>query len=276
VFAVLIVVDLVSVDQRYVNNDSFVSSRVMNKPYKANKADLAILKDDSYFRVLDVESRLPAKSAYFHNSLNGYHAAKLKRYDELYDFYISKNNTNLLNLFNVKYVISGDEKEGVYPYPNPDANGNSWFIKDLNLVANANDEILSLEKLDSKNEAVFTGDNLKQTSFKVDSLATIHVKSYKPNHLEYISSNTNKGFAVFSEMYYENGWKASIDGKETKIHRVNYAFRGLEIPAGKHTVSFKFEPQVVKTGSKIALITSVIVLLLLIGGLFILYQKRNA
>ena len=212
VFAVLIVVDLVSVDQRYVNNDSFVSSRVMNKPYKANKADLAILKDDSYFRVLDVESRLPAKSAYFHNSLNGYHAAKLKRYDELYDFYISKNNTNLLNLFNVKYVISGDEKEGVYPYPNPDANGNSWFIKDLNLVANANDEILSLEKLDSKNEAVFTGDNLKQTSFKVDSLATIHVKSYKPNHLEYISSNTNKGFAVFSEMYYENGWKASIDG----------------------------------------------------------------
>ena len=276
VFAVLIVFDLVGVDRRYVNNDSFVPSRAMNKPYKANKADLAILKDDSHFRVLDVESRLPAKSAYFHNSLNGYHAAKLSRYSELYDFYISKNSANVLNLFNVKYVIADDEKEGVYPYPNPDANGNAWFVQTLKPVANANEEMLSLEKLDSKNEAIFTGNALKASSFTVDSLAIIKVKTYKPNHLEYETSNSNKGFAVFSEMYYGNGWIASIDGKELEINRVNYAFRGLEIPAGKHTVSFKFEPQVVKTGSTIALITSILVLLLLLGGLFILYQKRNA
>ena len=223
-----------------------------------------------------MESRLPAKSAYFHNSLNGYHAAKLSRYSELYDFYISKNSANVLNLFNVKYVIADDEKEGVYPYPNPDANGNAWFVQTLKPVANANEEMLSLEKLDSKNEAIFTGNALKASSFTVDSLAIIKVKTYKPNHLEYETSNSNKGFAVFSEMYYGNGWKASIDGKELEINRVNYAFRGLEIPAGKHTVSFKFEPQVVKTGSTIALITSILVLLLLLGGLFILYQKRNA
>ena len=276
VFAVLILFDLVGVDKRYVNNDSFVNARRMSKPYKANKADLAIHKDDSHFRVLDVESRLPAKSAYFHNSLNGYHAAKLKRYNELYDFYISKNNSNVLNMFNVKYVIAGDERGGANPYPNPDANGNAWFIKALNPVANANEEMLSLDKLDNKNVAIFTGDHLKQYVFKVDSLAKIEVKTYKPNKIEYTSTNTNKGFAIFSEMYYANGWKATIDGKEAPINRVNYALRGLEIPAGKHDITFSFEPQVIKTGSMIALITSIIVFLLLIGGIFILFKRKNA
>jgi len=276
VFAVLIVFDLVGVDKRYVNNDSFVSARKMIKPYKANKADLAILKDDTHFRVLDIESRLPSKAAYFHNSLNGYHAAKLNRFEALYNFYIARNNPNILNLFNVKYIIAENEEVGAYPYPNPDANGNAWFIKELNPVGNPDEEIKVLEKLDTKNVVVTTEKDLKQQAFVVDSLAQIQVKTYLPNEITYTSVNSNKGFAVFSEMYYSKGWKATIDGKKQDIKRVNYSFRGLEIPAGKHNITFKFEPEVVKTGSLISLIVSIVVGLLFCVGLFILFRRKNA
>ncbi|PSG88054.1 YfhO family protein [Aurantibacter aestuarii] len=275
-FACLIVFDLVGVDRRYVNNDSFVSSRAMTKPYQANKADLAILKDEESFRVLDVESRLPAKSAYFHNSLNGYHAAKLSRFDDVYSFYISKNNPNILNLFNVKYVIASDEEQGAYPFVNPDANGNAWFVKRVKTLANANEELLALEQLESKELAVTTDKHLKSENFLVDSTATITLKTVQPNKLEYTSNNKNEGFAVFSEMYYSKGWKATINGKEQPIYRVDYTLRGLKIPAGNHTILFTFEPEVVKTGSTIALISSILVGLLLILGVFFIYRKKNA
>jgi hypothetical protein len=275
-FAILIVFDLVGVDRRYVNNDSFVSASTMNKPFKTNKADLAILNDIDNFRVLDLESRQPTKSAYFHNSINGYHAAKLKRFDEVFDFYLSKNNQNVLSLFNVKYIIAPDEETGVYPFPNPEANGNAWFISEVKKLNSANEEILALDKLKHKTVAVTTEALLKNSIFKLDSLASIQVKTYQPNKIEYTSNNTNKSFAVFSEMYYGNGWNATIDGKEQAIKRVNYTLRGLEIPAGKHTIIFSFEPQVVKTGSTITLITSIIVILLLFGGLFISFKQKNA
>ena len=248
----------------------------MNKPFRTNKADLAILKDTNNYRVLDLESRQPTKSAYYHNSINGYHAAKLRRFDEVFDFYLSKNNQNVLSLFNVKYIIAPDEETGVYPFPNPEANGNAWFVSEIKKLNSANEEILALDKLKHKTVAVTTETLLKNSVFKVDSLASIQVKTYQPNKIEYISSNINKGFAVFSEMYYGNGWKATIDGKEQAINRVDYTLRGLEIPAGKHTIIFSFEPQVVKTGSTITLVTSIIVILLLFGGLFISFKQKNA
>jgi hypothetical protein len=275
-FGCLIVFDLVGVDQRYVNNDSFVSSRAMTKPYQANKADLAILKDDANFRVFDVESRLPAKSAYFHNSLNGYHAAKLSRFDDVYSFYISKNNPNVLNLFNVKYVIAPDEEQGAYPFVNPDANGNAWFVKRVKRLASANEELLALEKLESKNLAITTDKDLKSENFLVDSLATIELKMAKPNKLTYTSNNKNEGFAVFSEMFYSEGWKATVNGKEQPIYRVDYTLRGLKIPAGQNNISFTFEPEVVKTGSLISLITSILVLLLIILGIVMVLKKKDA
>ena len=117
---------------------------------------------------------------------------------------------------------------------------------------------------------------MNNATFKVDSLAKIEVKTYQPNKIEYTSTNKNEGFAVFSEMYYTNGWKATIDGKEQEISKVDYTLRGLKIPAGKHNIQFTFEPQVVKTGSTIALITSLIVMLLLCGGLFISLKQKNA
>jgi uncharacterized membrane protein YfhO len=140
----------------------------------------------------------------------------------------------------------------------------------------------ALDSLDNKNEVVMNERNyvdyFKGTKFngefKKDSLASIQLVSYKPNHLKYVSNNSNEGFAVFSEMYYQNGWKATIDGKETKIHRANYVLRALQIPAGKHTIEFKFEPQVVKTGSTIALISSIGMLLLIGAGVYFERKKK--
>ena len=277
-FAILLLFDLVSVDRRYVNNEDFVSSIKMKKPFEADAVDQAILEDKSYYRVYDLVSG-PSKASYFHNSMNGYNAAELKRYREVFDFYISKNNMNVLNMFNTKYIIAQGEKGDTFPYTNKEANGAAWFVKELKKVDSANNEIKALDSLDNKHVAVFAkaDDALVPTEtkqFTVDSLAHIKIVAHQPNYLKYHSNNSKNGFAVFSEVYYGNGWKTFIDGEETKHIRVNYTLRGLEIPSGEHNIEFKFDPDVVKTGSTIALASSVLFGLLLLGGLFFGLKKE--
>jgi len=272
-FGILFLFDLIGVDRRYVNNDDFKTAIQVNKPFQANEADKAILQDKSYYRVFDLVSGA-AKPSYFHNSLNGYHAAELKRYSEVFDWYISKNNINVLNMFNTKYIIAQDEKGTVFPYTNEEANGAAWFVKELEKVDSANEEIKALDSLENKNKAVYTlpKNNTEYQELKskyvLDSLASISIKEAKPNYLKYESKNSNEGFAVFSEVYYGNGWKTYIDGAETTHIRVNYTLRGMPIPSGHHIIEFKFDPDVVKTGSKIALASSILLGLLLLGGLF--------
>ncbi|WP_299335269.1 YfhO family protein [uncultured Psychroserpens sp.] len=275
IFAILILFDLVGVDRRYVNTENFVSAIQVNKPYQANAADKEIMQDDGHFRVWDISSQgrtMPAKAAYFHNSLNGYHAAKLKRFDELYDFHISRNNMNVLNMLNTKYIIA-EEQGQIFPFVNEDANGNAWFVKELEKKESANAEIKALDSLQTSVKAITTDENLVSKRFVTDSTSRIVLTDYKPNYLKYKSANTYDGFAVFSEIYYGNGWQATIDGQEVPIQRVNYALRGLEIPAGDHEIEFKFEPQVVQTGSTIALGSSIAFVLLLIAGLWFGYKK---
>ncbi len=150
----------------------------------------------------------------------------------------------------------------------------------MKFVQSADEEMKVLDKLDSKNVAVINqfefGSIFKNdaTNFSKDSTATIQLVSYKPNHLKYTSNNTGNGLAVFSEMYYEKGWKATIDGKETGIFRTDYVLRGLQIPAGRHVIEFKFEPQVIQTGSTITLISGFGILLLLVGGVYFERKKR--
>ncbi|RKE95236.1 YfhO family protein [Ichthyenterobacterium magnum] len=280
IFAGLIVFDLVGVDRRYVNNDNFVSAIEVNRPYQANAADKEIMKDKSHFRVFDVTSG-GARASYFHNSLSGYHAAKLKRYDELFDFYIAKNNMNVLNMLNTKYIIA-EENGSIFPFTNEDANGNAWFVSQLRGVDSANDAILALDSLKTLDEAIYEKSDKskvkaaveKNYQFSVDSLALISLVDYKPNYLKYESSNNNEGFAVFSEVYYGEGWNAYIDGKIKPHQRVDYILRGMQIPAGNHTVEFKFEPKVIQTGSTIALASSILFGLLLIGGLWFGFRKE--
>lgn len=279
IFAVLILFDLVGVDRRYVNTDNFASSRQVEAPYNASPADLEIQKDKSHFRVFDVTSG-GARTSYFHNSLTGYHAAKLKRFDDVFNFYIARNNINVLNMLNTKYIITTDEKGQPYSLVNDRANGNAWFVKSLELVKGANEEIQALAELDNKNKAVYVKpEGVKKialpNNYTVDSLASIQITDYKPNAITYQSKNANDGFAVFSEVYYGDGWQAYINDDPVPHYKVNYALRGLEVPKGNNTITFKFEAQVVKTGSKIALISSIIVLLLLIVGVVLIFKNKR-
>ncbi|WJJ95527.1 YfhO family protein [Algibacter luteus] len=279
-FGVLILFDLVGVDRRYVNNENFVAGVKMSKPFQETEIDKYILKDTTHFRVFDMVSG-PSKPSYFHNSLNGYNAAELRRYREVFDFHIAQNNINVFNMLNTKYIVAQDENGDAFPYMNDQVNGNAWFVNDLEKVESANSEITILGELDTKAKAVYTNheallsfQNLKK-KYDVDSLAVIRLINHAPNYLKYQSTNKNEGFAVFSEIYYPKGWKTYIDGKETSHMRVNYILRGMPIPAGNHTIEFKFDPEVVKTGSSIALASSILLGVLLLAGLFYEFKKTK-
>jgi len=282
VFAVLLLFDLVSVDRQYVNNDNFTSALRVDKPYQLNTADKEILKDKSHFRVVDMSSEgqsKPGRASYFHNSLFGYSAARMGRYNELLDFHVYKNNMNVLNMLNTKYIIV-EEKGSIFPYTNTEANGNAWFVSELKQLTSADIEMKALDSLDTKNKAVTSmsdfSDKPDIIKYQVDSTASIQLKEFKPNYLKYQSSNTNDGLGVFSENYYQHGWNAYIDGNLVTHLRVNYVLRALEIPKGNHTIEFKFEPAVVETGSKLALASSAIFGILLLLGIFYRIKQRKA
>ena len=277
IVGIFMVGDLFFVDKNYVSQKDFVSAREVDEPYEPTAADLQILQDKSNYRVLEVEGNLQSsRASYFHQSIGGYSAVKPKRIQELFDYQIANNNKEVIDMLNVKYIIQTDDKNEPVAVLNGEANGNAWFVKELKNVKNADDEMKALTNLDTKNVAV----TQEEVSSKLDlpkdyvkdSLATIKLTSNKPNHLIYVSKNANEGLAVFSEMYYKNGWNAYIDGKLKEHIKVNYTLRALRIPNGNHKIEFKFEPQVVKTGSKIALISSFLILAL-IG--VIAYLKRN-
>lgn len=272
----LMVSDLFLVDKKYVDAKDFVSSREVEIPFQETPADVQILQDTTNYRVFDVAGHLSGRTPYFHKSIGGYSAVNPRRMEQLFNYQIAKNNIEILNMLNVKYIIQTDSTGVGFPIQNPDANGNAWFVKELKTVNSADSEMKALDKLDSKNVAIVNNKDfeIKSKAFAKYSVASITLDSYKPNHLKYTSNNANEGLAVFSEMYYKNGWKATIDGKKAGIFRVDYALRALLIPAGKHTIEFKFEPQVVKTGSTIALISSFAMLFLLIGGIYFDRKKR--
>ena len=278
VLGVLILFDLVAVDRRYVDAEDFVPSSVVNKPFEATEADREIMQDDSHYRVFDLSGSPfnTARTSFFHNSIGGYHAAKPGRMQELYDFYISRNNLQVLNMLNAKYFIIPTE-EGVVAQPNPETNGNAWFAKEVKLVKNANEEITGLEGINTKNVAVVDqkfAEYLPQQNFPGDSTAKIELVSYQPNELTYRSRTQNENLALFSEIYYPHGWQAYIDGEQVPHFRANYVLRALIIPAGEHEITFRFEPQVIKTGSSIALASSLILGLLLLGGIFYGIKRR--
>ena len=274
----VMVIDLFVVAKNYVKADDFVSKSQIERPFgEPTEADARILEDTTHFRVFDIDGNMnSARASFYHQSIGGYHAAKPKKIQELFDYQIAKNNIEMLNMLNAKYILQTN-KEGVQQaLENPNANGNAWFVSKVKFVKSGDEEMKALDKLETKEEVVINSlvNDIKENSFEKDSTATINLVSYKPNHLKYVSNNSKNGFGVFSEMYYEKGWIATIDGKETKIFNVNYVLRGLQIPAGKHTIEFKFEPQVVKTGSMISLISTLLMLLVIGLGVFY-WRKKN-
>jgi hypothetical protein len=275
---VFMIGDLVLIDRNYVDASGFVSAREVKEPFQPTEADLKILEDTSHFRVYEINNRLQARTSYFHKSLSGYSAVRPRRMDQIFNYQIDNGNMEVLNMLNTKYVIQVDDKNQEFPALNDNANGNAWFVTDVKFVASADAEMRALDKFDSKNKVIINNKEFtvaSEIAYQRDSLAQIKLIEYKPNYIKYTSENTNKGLAVFSEIYYPKGWIATIDGKEVPIFRTNYTLRGLEIPAGKHTIEFKFEPQVIKTGGTIVLMSGLGMLLLIVGGIYFERKKRT-
>ncbi|CAM1339900.1 YfhO family protein [Tenacibaculum aestuarii] len=271
----LILFDLVSIDINYVNKEDFISARRVEKPFIETKADIEILKDKSDYRVANFAGSplQDGRTSYFHNSIGGYHAAKMKRYQELFDYQIAKNNMEVLNMLNTKYFIVSEEQF----QENPEVNGSAWFVNSLEKVTSANEEIIALDSLKTKTEAVI---NTKEFDFsgvdtyQKDTTATINLLKKDLRELVYETNTSSEQFAVFSEIYYKDGWNAYIDGGSVPYYRVNYVLRGMEIPVGKHTIMFKYEPTVIKKGSLLSLFCYGLLILVPIGW-FVISGKRK-
>jgi hypothetical protein len=283
----LMIIDLFGIDKRYLNNDDFVSSYAAEAKAAPSAADEQIMRDpDPNYKVLDVSSQQgpfnSADASYFHKSIGGYHGAKLRRYQELFERQISKPNSNpgILNMLNTKYIITADQQGNKVAQPNPDANGNAWFVSKYKVAANADGEMAALDSLNTKEEAVLDQrfeDKLKGLALKKDSTDRIILTSYKPNELIYESNSTSEGLAVFSEIYYNvrNEWQVTIDGKPADLLRANYVLRALRVPAGKHTIVFKFEPVSVAAGKKIDLVSSILLVALIAGAIFAEAKRKS-
>lgn len=280
-FILLVIVDMIPVASRYLNKKDFTNKSQVQNPYQPTQADQLILKDkDPDFRVfnLTVSTFQDASTSYFHKSIGGYHGAKLRRFQEIIDHQIAKNNMNVLNMLNTKYFIVPGQDKMPEIQINFNALGHAWFVSDIKMVDNADQEINALTDFNPATTAVvdkrFAGE-IKGFKPVKDSTARINLTSYAPNNLKYEYETSNNQLAVFSEIYYKEGWKAFIDGKPADHFRVNYILRAMVVPAGKHQIEFKFEPSSYYTGNVIASISSIILILMAIAFFASEYKKSR-
>ncbi|MCX7862767.1 MAG: YfhO family protein [Bacteroidales bacterium] len=274
--SLLIIFDLWPVNKRYVHDELFVDARQIKEPFKPTNADLQILQDTTrYYRVLNVAVNTfnDASTSYFHKSIGGYHGAKMKRYQELIEHQISKNNFQVLNMLNTRYIIYPDKDRNPVAQYNPEALGNAWFVKAYRMVENADSEIVALSKF--KPDSVMIVDKrfahfVKDFKYQHDSAAYIHLTYYSPNKLVYQYQSSTPQLTVFSDIYYDKGWNLYIDGKKYDYFRANYVLRAALLPKGKHEIIYSFEPTSYYTGEKISLASS---LILLFFAIFVFYKE---
>ncbi len=278
----LVLIDFFSYNKRYLNNDDFMSKSIAEEQFVASPTDEMILQDkDLHYRVADFSGNFwsEAKPSYFHKSMGGYHGAKLKRTQELFEFQIAKNNPEIANMLNVKYFIFADSAGNPQAQLNTQAKGNAWFVKNIKIVANANEEIKALDKFDAAETAFIDKrfeSQVKDLNIVYDSTNSIKLTSYAPNYLTYQSNTKTPQLAIFSEIFYRGNidWKATIDGKPANHLRADYVLRGLKIPVGSHKIEFVFDPETTKNGNKIDLIASIL-MVLLVGAAFWMERKKN-
>ncbi len=270
---IILIFDLWDVNKSYVNADQFVNSTNVISPFTKAIYDEAILRDKSDFRVYEPQRGFSnARTSYFHKSIAGYHAAKPKRIQNLYDFYISNNNMKILSMLNVKYLIQISEDNPLGVTRNPNNLGNSWFIEEIRIVDSANEELLNLNKVELKSICITQDQSLKGLNYKLDNRNSIELVKRKANELVYKSSTTSTQFAVFSEAFYKKGWQAYIDNKPVSHYKVNYLLRGLIIPEGDHEIVFKFYPEIVKSGVYISIVSYLILFMIFIK---LILDKKN-
>ncbi len=295
----LILIDLGTVNARYLGSDDYVRvSAQESDPFPMTAADQATLQDTGSYRVLNIAANTfnDAGTSYRHQSIGGYHGAKMKRYQELIENCISGELAEIrtamqqqdatmmqtitgqpvLNMLNTKYIIYNPDAA---PISNFGSLGNAWLVPQYRIVPNADSEIVAVQSFDPMSAMIVDqryADQLRGYLFNPDSTSSIVMNSYQPNHLTYSFNSSAERLAVFSEIYYDKGWNAYVDGKLTPYFRTNYILRGMRIPAGKHVVEFKFEPTVIATGEKISLASSALLILMMAGVGFMEYKKSKS
>ncbi len=273
--ALLTLGDLWSVGKRYLNEDNYVKSSKYKNIFKQREVDREILKDkDLSYRVLDlsVNTFNTAMPSYFHKTIGGYHAAKLRRYQDLIEGYITKGHSAVLNMLNTRYVITGKQGDEKLQR-NPDALGNAWFVKDISRVSTADEEFGALDRFNPAATAILHEEYASYLSgLNTSGSGTIRLTDYAPDHLVYQSKSNGEQLAVFSEIWYgpNLGWQAYIDGEAVEHIRANYALRALRVPPGNHKVEFIFKPRSYFTGRIISLVCSM--LLLVLAGGYLMYR----
>ncbi|WP_185145546.1 glycosyltransferase family protein [Chryseobacterium shandongense] len=301
--------DLWTVNKRYLNDDNYVDKIFAENPFQTESSDLMaekvqgnpnlepILanvnvnktletiaeKDKTHYRIFNniLGTFSETNTSYFKSSIGGYHAVKLRRYDDVINEYFqimdSVKVPNILNLLNAKYLVLGGPEQP-QAIANPKANGNAWFVSDLKFVESPNQEIKSIGVIDSKKTAVIASSDKKYFDGKTvqpDATAFINLTKYQPNELEFKSQSKTPQLAVFSEIYYPHGWKFFIDEKEVPYIKADYLLRAVHVPAGNHDIRMVFEPEVIEKGKWISLICFGLFILLSGAGIYFVYRKRG-
>ena len=301
--------DLWSVNKRYLNNDNFIDKTFTENPFQTENSELLMQKvgdnknlqsllananinktletiaerDKTHYRIYNqvLGTFSETNTSYFKASIGGYHAVKLRRYDDLINEYFGKMDSvkvpRILNMLNTKYMIFGDA-EKPEAVTNPQSNGNAWFVSDLKFVKNPNEEIKQIGEVDTKKIAIISQDDQKYFEGKeiaADSTAFLNLTKYQPNELEFKSQSKTPQLAVLSEIYYPKGWKMFIDNKEVPYIKADYLLRAVHVPAGNHTLKMIFAPEVIAKGKLISMICFGLFLLLSLGGILWLWKTAK-
>ena len=302
--------DLWSVNKRYLNNDNFIDKTFTENPFQTENSELLMQKvgdnknlqsllananinktletiaekDKTHYRIYNqvLGTFSETNTSYFKASIGGYHAVKLRRYDDLINEYFGKMDSvkvpRILNMLNTKYMIFGDA-EKPEAVTNPQSNGNAWFVSDLKFVKNPNEEIKQIGEVDTKKIAIISQDDQKYFEGKeiaADSTAFLNLTKYQPNELEFKSQSKTPQLAVLSEIYYPKGWKMFIDNKEVPYIKADYLLRAVHVPAGNHTLKMIFAPEVIAKGKLISMICFGLFLLLSLGGIWYIFKQKKS
>ncbi|NPA46992.1 MAG: hypothetical protein GXO24_07245 [Chlorobi bacterium] len=279
VIIALVIFDLGGVAKRYIRDDHFMTKRQIDRFFRPSPVDKAIMQDKSYYRVVNF-ARNPLTdglTSYFHKNLGGYHAAKPRRIQDIFDFYINgKVHYPVLNMYNTKYIIFKGDKGTAYQ-ANPAAFGPAWLVDSLRLVPDQTAEILALKDTDLRRTAVVENvyPALKSLQIQPDSADYIRFEKYHPEHLTYKSHTKHDRLAVFSENYYPYGWKGYIDGRPAEIYKADYSLRAMLIPAGEHRVEMRFEPEVIRKGAMVNLVFVLLFALSVLIWIYSLWKERK-
>lgn len=297
--ALLILIDLWTVNKRYLNNDNFVRENVSERVFNPTAADEYILSDTTVYRVLNltVSPFNDGMTSYHHHSIGGYHGAKIRRYQDLIEHSIGPEinrlttslnsissleqaggifeDLNAINMLNTKYVIINPDGA---PLVNNSALGNAWFVSSWQLAGNPDEELEAVNEIDPSNEAVINtkhSELLNEADPDTSSSGSIELVSYRANRLVYDYVSPATKLAVFSEIYYPKGWNAYIDGDPAEHFRVNYVLRGMIIPEGRHEVVFRFEPKSYEIGNRVSLAGSVLLILVIAAYIYYLVRRKT-